>query len=247
MLFLSTLSLRRATQGTRRRRFLYGISIHALLAESDFTSLQVSGKTPISIHALLAESDAARAADTSASCNFYPRSPCGERPQKPTLPVRFLLAFLSTLSLRRATRLRMRKYTLTTFLSTLSLRRATLRRAAEAEQRAFLSTLSLRRATTSNPSRRWKMAFLSTLSLRRATLCPAMLTGRNLFLSTLSLRRATLRPSWLPLSSRTFLSTLSLRRATGLSYFYIIKITISIHALLAESDFGCPAQRGKYP
>ena len=79
MLFLSTLSLRRATQGTRRRRFLYGISIHALLAESDFTSLQVSGKTPISIHALLAESDAARAADTSASCNFYPRSPCGER------------------------------------------------------------------------------------------------------------------------------------------------------------------------
>ena len=33
-----------------------------------------------------------------------------------------------------------------------------------------------------------------------------------------------------------FLSTLSLRRATGLSYFYIIKITISIHALLAESD-----------
>ena len=128
MLFLSTLSLRRATQGTRRRRFLYGISIHALLAESDFTSLQVSGKTPISIHALLAESDAARAADTSASCNFYPRSPCGERPQKPTLPVRFLLAFLSTLSLRRATRLRMRKYTLTTFLSTLSLRRATQRR-----------------------------------------------------------------------------------------------------------------------
>ena len=37
-------------------------------------------------------------------------------------------------------------------------------------------------------------------------------------------------------SRRLFLSTLSLRRATGLSYFYIIKITISIHALLAESD-----------
>ena len=56
-LFLSTLSLRRATG---IRRLLHGsesISIHALLAESDRNSLRL---IPIILH-------------------FYPRSPCGER------------------------------------------------------------------------------------------------------------------------------------------------------------------------
>ena len=57
MLFLSTLSLRRATAFlcfvVRRGR----ISIHALLAESDETFSQV----------------------VSSELYFYPRSPCGER------------------------------------------------------------------------------------------------------------------------------------------------------------------------
>ena len=80
------------------------------------------------------------------------------------------------------------------------------------------------------------------------------------FLSTLSLRRATLMWPWSPLNNDLFLSTLSLRRATtssgrqGVSqrYFYprspcgerpygrindISRLMISIHALLAESDF----------
>ncbi len=102
--FLSTLSLRRAThhgqpQGGRR-----GISIHALLAESDLYRLPRSRREAISIHALLAESDATQHDDavvaviflstlslrraTSSggrrrlsSCYFYPRSPCGERPR----------------------------------------------------------------------------------------------------------------------------------------------------------------------
>ena len=56
------------------------ISIHALLAESD-RALYALGVCPfISIHALLAESDASRADITSAAKYFYPRSPCGERP-----------------------------------------------------------------------------------------------------------------------------------------------------------------------
>ena len=38
MRFLSTLSLRRATLATREQNYLRGISIHALLAESDHTS-----------------------------------------------------------------------------------------------------------------------------------------------------------------------------------------------------------------
>ena len=80
------------------------ISIHALLAESDQTSLVVIGTNcVISIHALLAESDyttwlpaarqnvflstlslrratAPNRRPCSRSRNFYPRSPCGERP-----------------------------------------------------------------------------------------------------------------------------------------------------------------------
>ena len=149
MLFLSTLSLRRATAsrqlpateppnfyprspcGERRGCGQYciraqGISIHALLAESDPGKSQSSGTgIAISIHALLAESDLsnvfARGAVKvflstlslrratcalrqlqSALCHFYPRSPCGERLlliSTFTVP----LAFLSTLSLRRAT------------------------------------------------------------------------------------------------------------------------------------------------
>ena len=123
-------------------------SIHALLAESDPALSQSSAKsTPFSIHALLAESDQRGSADDMcqndflstlslrrATTNtrqgqqkqrvFYPRSPCGERPNAvdQILPGHFsihaLLAesdafihskhskfwsFLSTLSLRRAT------------------------------------------------------------------------------------------------------------------------------------------------
>ena len=56
----------------------------------------------ISIHALLAESDACLTGMQSATLHFYPRSPCGERPRiiDPTFGQE---VFLSTLSLRRAT------------------------------------------------------------------------------------------------------------------------------------------------
>ena len=57
----------------------------------------------------------------------------------------------------------------------------------------------------------------------------------SIFLSTLSLRRAT------PLADgaqadATFLSTLSLRRATAPPLGLSLRGSISIHALLAESD-----------
>ena len=127
----------------------YGvISIHALLAESDWYNLHTTRGLEISIHALLAESDATNA-ETAAKAaqflstlslrrattihspthsqryNFYPRSPCGERhrPCDYTSPLTYIsihallaesdwcisrktpvqAAFLSTLSLRRAT------------------------------------------------------------------------------------------------------------------------------------------------
>ena len=83
------------------------------------------GQPTISIHALLAESDTANRTDPSAILDFYPRSPCGERPsaahaskastlnfyprspcgerQRPSRKTDRLQPFLSTLSLRRAT------------------------------------------------------------------------------------------------------------------------------------------------
>ena len=101
--FLSTLSLRRATPPAPPRREFYKISIHALLAESDH-------------------------APNHSPCphnNFYPRSPCGERPP-PAPQGKSSIKFLSTLSLRRATPMQKNSASATLFLSTLSLRRATL-------------------------------------------------------------------------------------------------------------------------
>ena len=147
------------------------------------------------------------------------------------------------------------------FLSTLSLRRATLRRAyTQRINGAFLSTLSLRRATRGAPGlgqpnsnfyprspcgerRPVKItdchiitSFLSTLSLRRATRCGKCWLRLIPFLSTLSLRRAT-RQIYQVENQSPFLSTLSLRRATALTLQSQTRHnTISIHALLAESD-----------
>ena len=61
------------------------ISIHALLAESDPHIRSTScGHPDISIHALLAESDNIHIHTCQYFFNFYPRSPCGERHNKPT-------------------------------------------------------------------------------------------------------------------------------------------------------------------
>ena len=57
-LFLSTLSLRRATEVAKRTTDIRPISIHALLAESDYLATRKPNYIcRISIHALLAESD----------------------------------------------------------------------------------------------------------------------------------------------------------------------------------------------
>ena len=102
------------------------ISIHALLAESDpprggYCYLD----NIISIHALLAESDSPFCFLWCRFRYFYPRSPCGERPswfarlashsyfyprspcgERPYIMTTIIctVSFLSTLSLRRATR-----------------------------------------------------------------------------------------------------------------------------------------------
>jgi len=97
------LSLRRATFVGLAAHRLRNISIHALLAESDADNGDAgNGCDAISIHALLAESDYWLPVRHSRTENFYPRSPCGERPQA-IYPCVTPPKFLSTLSLRRAT------------------------------------------------------------------------------------------------------------------------------------------------
>ena len=178
--FLSTLSLRRATGRVLQDITPAGISIHALLAESDlflseflkvlfkFLStlslrratkaiIECNGGDPISIHALLAESD-------------LPGQVC-------------LLVVIP-------------------FLSTLSLRRATCPKASAAPP---------------------LMQFLSTLSLRRATTRPCM--------------RRTVEPDFYP------------RSPCGERHYFCkdhyAAVSISIHALLAESDH--PARHSTIP
>ncbi len=122
--FLSTLSLRRATPSIQVQHLPKSISIHALLAESDLCHAISSSAGRISIHALLAESDPGSTTLTFPGFDFYPRSPCGERPI--VYDIVFMpREFLSTLSLRRATAGLLSFFGRIIFLSTLSLRRAT--------------------------------------------------------------------------------------------------------------------------
>ena len=174
--FLSTLSLRRATLHRTAKNTHCQISIHALLAESDDQPEQANKlsthfypRSPcgerlwpgllarpffiISIHALLAESDAPPSPPKTRVLYFYPRSPCGERPKYR----RILLqrsAFLSTLSLRRATLgAGKQNYVRRNFYPRSPCgERPETAKTSNADI-IFLSTLSLRRATWARGSR----------------------------------------------------------------------------------------------
>ena len=71
-LFLSTLSLRRATVVMTEEDMILDISIHALLAESDERANRLAHAPPkISIHALLAESDSKSAQNSGALLRIW--------------------------------------------------------------------------------------------------------------------------------------------------------------------------------
>ena len=190
--FLSTLSLRRATRPLFWASRTRWISIHALLAESDFRVAIFEHTIVISIHALLAESDLRQCRYRYTNFDFYPRSPCGERPQKryhgspaAGISIHALLAESDSKTLSRQPRSRnfyprspcgerlwLERWSTKDdqFLSTLSLRRATIPLFLSIPLCLFLSTLSLRRATYDTSSlMQCQVKFLSTLSLRRAT------------------------------------------------------------------------------
>ena len=190
----------------------------------------------ISIHALLAESDCKTCRKSSLRQNFYPRSPCGERrgdmvfqisindfyPRSPCGERRERrkgyhppLQFLSTLSLRRATGARLaEKISKCISIHALLAESDPIRSCCSALALIFLSTLSLRRATLWSSSRASTWAFLSTLSLRRATprqhtLCSHLGISIHALLAESDKHRSRRCNK-----DQRFLSTLSLRRAT---------------------------------
>ena len=173
-----------------------GISIHALLAESDESTVDEVLTNEISIHALLAESDPAD------RCGAFCRS-----------------LFLSTLSLRRATR-----------------RKRDGAQAGSISIHALLAESDLCGKATTSLSR----SFLSTLSLRRATaFCVGAVMQRE-FLSTLSLRRATVEECANPEDQVDFYPRSPCGERQVERGAFVVISGISIHALLAESDrFRC--------
>ena len=101
----------------------------------------------ISIHALLAESDYQMQETMENLYHFYPRSPCGERPRMARYCCEVLKISIHALLAESDASLRCIRRMASEFLSTLSLRRATATAASAAQGGRFLSTLSLRRAT----------------------------------------------------------------------------------------------------
>ena len=225
----------------------------------------------ISIHALLAESDALRQLQSALRRDFYPRSPCGERLK--LLAERFCDAlFLSTLSLRRATVLRIRSGNAHTGISIHALLAESDGSSSSRswQQKRFLSTLSLRRATH-RESKRGPGGCISIHALLaesdvenirhknvRGDFYPRSPCGeRRFFCRALQNKfpisiHALLAESDTPRLSRVvptpiFLSTLSLRRATETMLPSWTRYAISIHALLAESDVRARAAEGQRP
>ena len=102
-MFLSTLSLRRATSAPS----ITPAASRSFYPRSPCGERRCPCYVPhrirlVSIHALLAESDDFRTLRVYYRSRFYPRSPCGERHQNARPDIR-QRGFLSTLSLRRAT------------------------------------------------------------------------------------------------------------------------------------------------
>ena len=102
-LFLSTLSLRRATWLRCWQLAARDISIHALLAESDLETLAGAFLFPISIHALLAESDPQAIYPSSTPPKISIHALLAESDLSIFVFIILQKIFLSTLSLRRAT------------------------------------------------------------------------------------------------------------------------------------------------
>ena len=169
--FLSTLSLRRATASSSAMFSRTAISIHALLAESDtLETFERPISESISIHALLAESDYIR----PLRFLFYEISIhalLAESDDVHLYEIRVDESFLSTLSLRRATGQRSPGRCPFAHFYPRSPCGERLAKAANLSYILIISIHALLAESDSGPSRTSPcvVIFLSTLSLRRAT------------------------------------------------------------------------------
>ena len=191
----------------------------------------------ISIHALLAESDLAGPSGPAFLYNFYPRSPCGERPAslysvalKGQISIHALLAESDPPSM-------IREPATTGFLSTLSLRRATIA-LFDFPVVPVISIHALLAESDSRPKalKSRRMVFLSTLSLRRATRALRQLqSALRYFYPRSPCGERHLRV--LDGSKSSIISIHALLAESDVHYDnYNLHCVISIHALLAESD-----------
>ena len=149
-IFLSTLSLRRAT-GLRWTAscasiFLSTLSLRratCLFYMDDFVIIDFYPRSPCGERPKQQQI-------ASRSTNFYPRSPCGERHTKGRHAGRVKYFYPRSPCGERRTNTRTTRWQIRRFLSTLSLRRATAVIRQFPSHARFLSTLSLRRATVEN-------------------------------------------------------------------------------------------------
>ena len=191
-LFLSTLSLRRATA----------------------SQTNLPGRISISIHALLAESDRLWTILYSCPGNFYPRSPCGERPGRRARRLVWLYFYpRSPCGERHGLPLRRQA------VRTISIH-ALL---AESDLEDVLQRAHGKNFYPRSPCGERRPAGRSGSHQAGISIHALLAESDN---------KPTQRAGW----RQKFLSTLSLRRATRDCNDLNDHIEISIHALLAESD-----------
>ena len=170
-IFQSTLSLRRATTLNFRSPISVGISIHALLAESDLlTGVGAGSSWGFQSTLSLRRATVTRPSIWMVSLNFNPRSPCGERPSS----ARTGWMISADFNPRSPCGERHKRGTFAKYVLGISIH--ALLAESDIERREIMSTNDL---------------FQSTLSLRRATWPGVPPVGFSKFQSTLSLRRAT--------------------------------------------------------
>ena len=169
----------------------------------------------ISIHALLAESDWVWMGGLSCDEYFYPRSPCGERPYDGLIASANFCKFLSTLSLRRAT--------------------------IELQRSIDKMSISIHALLAESDTVFCADCLKSTYFYPRSP-CGERLRSYfwgsrvPVFLSTLSLRRATLQNQHRRMQKDDFYPRSPCGERPGERAGIKPIFSISIHALLAESD-----------
>ena len=259
--FLSTLSLRRATNTPKRAYNIIKISIHALLAESD-RHWQVGQKRFLQFLSTLSLRRATPRCGRLQIVyrDFYPRSPCGERLTPARMSSRLLAISIHALLAESDVKVVEPGFANRLFLSTLSLRRATIRATILEEVILYFyprspcgerqrnqhqrkqkddfyprSPCGERRYLINTYHRIFGISIHALLAESDPYRVSETLVPRQ-FLSTLSLRRATLQLFLYYQDNTNFYprSPCGERRVTVLGIQH--KVGISIHALLAESD-----------